>query len=390
MTTTTTNLSLTLYDGTADQSADFLSFREDLAGNTTVSNFYKIDVEAGLVQGRLDSLELIKGSMYYVAATGSSPTYTATVAEFTGLTYPTGMMIVLSLSSSVTGTSTININTVGVASLVKINTAGTAVNLASGDLKINKKYLFRYDGTQFVWVSANSGDQTNIAGTSGNVVTVNSDNTLLGTTTQSLLLSQTTNSATEKTTPADADYFPMIDSAASNILKKISYLKVRDAIITYFNSLAATLTNKTLTSPIISTISNTGTLTLPTSTDTLVGKATTDTLTNKRVNKRVSTVALSATPTIDIDNYDVFAINSLSMDVTSFTTGLTGTPSSLQSILFRIVDNGTARALTWGASYIARGATMPTTTVAGKYVYIGFVRNGATSTWDCVAVSQEA
>lgn len=42
-----------------------------------------------------------------------------------------------------------------------------------------------------------------------------------------------------------------------------------------------TLTNKTLTTPIISSISNTGTLTLPTSTDTLVGKATTDTLTNK-------------------------------------------------------------------------------------------------------------
>jgi len=42
-----------------------------------------------------------------------------------------------------------------------------------------------------------------------------------------------------------------------------------------------TLTNKTLISPAISTISNTGTLTLPTSTDTLVGRATTDTLTNK-------------------------------------------------------------------------------------------------------------
>ena len=42
-----------------------------------------------------------------------------------------------------------------------------------------------------------------------------------------------------------------------------------------------TFTNKTLTSPVISSISNTGTLTLPTSTDTLVGRATTDTLTNK-------------------------------------------------------------------------------------------------------------
>jgi hypothetical protein len=42
-----------------------------------------------------------------------------------------------------------------------------------------------------------------------------------------------------------------------------------------------TLTNKTLTAPVISTISNTGTLTLPTSTDTLVGRSTTDTLINK-------------------------------------------------------------------------------------------------------------
>lgn len=42
-----------------------------------------------------------------------------------------------------------------------------------------------------------------------------------------------------------------------------------------------TLTNKTLTTPIISTISNTGTLTLPTATTTLVGTNTTNTLSNK-------------------------------------------------------------------------------------------------------------
>lgn len=42
-----------------------------------------------------------------------------------------------------------------------------------------------------------------------------------------------------------------------------------------------TLTNKTLTAPVISSISNSGTLTLPSGADTLVGRATTDTLTNK-------------------------------------------------------------------------------------------------------------
>jgi hypothetical protein len=54
---------------------------------------------------------------------------------------------------------------------------------------------------------------------------------------------------------------------------------------------AQTLTNKTLTAPIIGTISNTGTLTLPTSTDTLVGRATTDTLTNKSISGATNTLS---------------------------------------------------------------------------------------------------
>jgi hypothetical protein len=57
---------------------------------------------------------------------------------------------------------------------------------------------------------------------------------------------------------------------------------------------AQTLTNKTLTAPVISTIVNTGTLTLPTATDTLVGRATTDTLTNKTLSSSVLTGTLTA------------------------------------------------------------------------------------------------
>jgi hypothetical protein len=54
------------------------------------------------------------------------------------------------------------------------------------------------------------------------------------------------------------------------------------------------LTNKTLTAPVISTIVNTGTLTLPTSTDTLVGRATTDTLTNKTLTAPKIAIGYSA------------------------------------------------------------------------------------------------
>jgi hypothetical protein len=61
---------------------------------------------------------------------------------------------------------------------------------------------------------------------------------------------------------------------------------------------AQTLTNKTLTAPIISTVINTGTLTLPTSTDTLVGRATTDTLTNKTLTSPTINTPTITSPTI--------------------------------------------------------------------------------------------
>jgi hypothetical protein len=64
--------------------------------------------------------------------------------------------------------------------------------------------------------------------------------------------------------------------------------------------LSETLTNKTLTTPVISSISNTGTLTLPTDTDTLVGRATTDTLTNKTLGSAVVTTALTLNATAEL------------------------------------------------------------------------------------------
>lgn len=77
-----------------------------------------------------------------------------------------------------------------------------------------------------------------------------------------------------------------------------------DTATTVDKTTAQTLTNKTLTSPIISTISNTGTLTLPTSTDTIVGRDTTDTLTNKTLTSPViSSPKISSTYTAKTSAY---------------------------------------------------------------------------------------
>lgn len=149
-----------------------------------------------------------------------------------------------------------------------------------------------------------------------------------------------------------------------------------------------TLTNKTLTTPVISAISNTGTITLPTSTDTLVGKATTHA--HKRITMRVQFVADAATVTPNADTND-------SVDITAIAQAFTiadpsGTPTNFQKMIIRIKDNGTARAITWGSGYVAGGVALPNTTVLSKILTLGFIYNTANSLnkWQCVASAQEA
>jgi hypothetical protein len=76
-----------------------------------------------------------------------------------------------------------------------------------------------------------------------------------------------------------------------------------------------TLTNKTLTSPTISTIINSGTLTLPTATTTLVGRSTTDTLTNKTLTS--PTINYTAGGTITVDGTQTQALTITKTAVTS-------------------------------------------------------------------------
>jgi hypothetical protein len=139
-----------------------------------------------------------------------------------------------------------------------------------------------------------------------------------------------------------------------------------------------------------SAVAGTAVVTIPAVTDTLVGKATTDTLTNKRWTPRVLPITSSATPTINTDDYDAVTITAQAAAITSMTTNLSGTPTNFQRLLFRIKDNGTAWAITWGASFEAKGVALPTTTVLGKVLTVGFIYNTVTSKWGCVASAQEA
>lgn len=172
------------------------------------------------------------------------------------------------------------------------------------------------------------------------------------------------------------------------------------------------LSNKTLTSPIISSISNTGTLTLPTSTDTLVGRATTDTLTNKSISgssntltnigsSAISTAAITpikVKASVTLTDAATVAIDaSLSADfyLETANSRTLGVPSGtirdgqFMSILIKNTSGGNITpVLSTGSS----GAFVFTTDIAsvsaipaGHYGLFGFKWNVTTSRWMFVA-----
>jgi hypothetical protein len=119
-------------------------------------------------------------------------------------------------------------------------------------------------------------------------------------------------------------------------------------------------------------------------------EASADTLTNKRIPPRITTITSSATPAVNTDLCDMVTITALAVAITSMTSGLTGTPSNGEMLLYRIKDDGTARAITWGASFAAAGASLPTTTVLGKILHVLFIWDSVTSKWCCLSTAQEA
>lgn len=112
------------------------------------------------------------------------------------------------------------------------------------------------------------------------------------------------------------------------------------------------------------------------------------TLTNKRITPRVTTEASNATPSINTDAVDAHSITALAVAITSVTA--TGTPTNFQKLVVRLKDDGTARAITWGASFEAKGVALPTTTTASKVTTVGFIYDSVTAKWGCVASVTEA
>jgi len=131
---------------------------------------------------------------------------------------------------------------------------------------------------------------------------------------------------------------------------------------------AETLTNKTLTSPVINTptgiVKGDVGLGNVDNTSNTTERAAAATLTNKRIQPRSSTAASTATLTPALATANIWQLTAQAEALTI--AAPTGTPVLGEVIHILIKDNATARAITWNATYKAMGEALKTTTTISK------------------------
>lgn len=98
------------------------------------------------------------------------------------------------------------------------------------------------------------------------------------------------------------------------------------------------------------------------------------------------------------DSVDLIAATAQAADVTIGADS--GTPTNGRKVLFRVLDNGTPRIITFtggvskgfrpvGSSLTASGSNWTYTTKANKEAYIGCVYNSRADRWDIIAIAEE-
>ena len=125
---------------------------------------------------------------------------------------------------------------------------------------------------------------------------------------------------------------------------------------------------------------------------TFTGTLNAATISATKILPNVQSIASASTITPNADTDTQVSVTALAVPATIASPS--GTPSDGQSLVIRIEDNGTGRALTWttgsSGAYRAVGITLPTTTVATKVLYVGCKYNSTDLRWDAIALSQEA
>lgn len=270
-----------------------------------------------------------------------------------------------------TSTGVLSIAVAGDFPTLNQSTTGSAATLTT-PRAING---VNFDGSAPITVTAAAGTLT---GTTLNSTVVTSSLTALGTvTTGGLGTGAALGSVTVSiASTAVGDIFY---AGASNVLTRLADVAAGQPLLSGGVTTAPAYAGYTLSGTAAQTY------TFPGTSATLAGIATTQTLTNKRVTKRVVSTTQSATPSVNTDNGDIFEITALAQAITSMTTNLTGTPVDGDVMMVQITDNGTARAITWGAKFASFAAALPASTVVSTMLPVLFQWSAASSVWNCMS-----
>jgi len=161
-----------------------------------------------------------------------------------------------------------------------------------------------------------------------------------------------------------------------------AFLSVAGSPITTSGTLAITLSGTALP------IANGGTGATTLAGASIATYSGTETLTNKRIDPRVTSAASASSLTPSVATADVYAYTALAAGLTI--NAPTGTPVDGDKLMFRLLDNGTSRSLTWDATYTVIGVTLPTATTISKTTYVGCIYNANNTRWDVIAVTTQA
>ena len=226
------------------------------------------------------------------------------------------------------------------------------------------------------WVTPSSGTVTSVTATSPVAST--------GGTTPVISMPAATTSVNGYLTSTDWTTFNgkgsgTVTSVAATVP---SFLSIAGSPITTSGTLAITLSGTALP------IANGGTGATTLAGASIATYSGTETLTNKRIDPRVTSAASASSLTPDISASDVYAYTALAAGLTI--NAPTGTPLDGDKLIFRLLDNGTSRALTWNATYTVIGVTLPTATTISKTTYVGCIYNANNTRWDVIAVTTQA